>query len=863
MSKIKIVSNPYNREISYYIFDEDSNCWEDIREKNQLSRLREDESERAFLPFKIKEIMDIIIKEYHSRNESIDIVFEGTNDEYKELQDVCNTEYSNENISISKSSRYLENARFITKEAKETFEKVEPIISKIIRDDTSSMEDLHKVSDALKDIVPICVFGNYSSGKSTFINALIGSEVLPSGGDPVTAKIYKISNSTQPDYARIRFDYLNTTVDLSFESENYRFLKGATDSPLLEKVKSAIDACPTHNLVSHVNAALEKINGIDKKDNDSFKIGTVIELEFPFSKKGILGRSGNSYVIFDTPGSNSASNVDHSKVLAEALKGFSNGIPVWISTFESLDTNDNAELCDQVLEIKALDKRFTMIVLNKADGSDLPENGFSSNQIQKTLEYTAVDKMYSAGIFFVSSIMGLGAKNQGKLTDKFYRKTYRTNQAVYSDPEDMDYMSLYKYNIMPEQLKTRAILYSENCKDIIYANSGLFCIEMSMEIFASKYSAYNKCQMVYLFLNQVIGETNARIEQRTERLERARDARNRELEGAKKELIDKLKNQADLSEREYKKTSNTHIRDFLDKNNAYSLSIDEVNLYDEEIRLEYSEEENYTEQQNAHKQSWVHLMNSAITNGGNLFVDFFNGNEINLKEIKDELIQGVQDFQSTRKSRDEANKNIERKTSDRVIEFVNKKYHDNMMSAHAVVSEELRSYWQEKAQALRDQLVTVVAGSEALSTAQRDEISSIILNYEPLELKDDEDDIFIKKKYLRGNILGYNLGDTEKLDIKRLTYSYNRKINSNIYNMAYDINKDCFTCFQTWEQSLCALIESNITEYNPGLRDLADMIRDDTDRIIELAEHKKSISDALIAINEMMAWKDDSGDSVD
>ena len=858
MSRIKIVSNPYNREISYYIFDESSNCWEDIREKNQLSRLREDESERAFLPFKIKEIMDIVIKEYRARNESIDIVFEGTNDEYKELQDVCNTEYSNENINTSQSSRYLENARFIRNEARETFEKVEPIISKIIRDDTSSMEDLHKVSDALKDIVPICVFGNYSSGKSTFINALIGSEVLPSGGDPVTAKIYKISNSAQPDYARIRFDYLSTEIDLLFESEKYRILKGDGDSPLLEKVKLAIDDCPAHNLASHVNATLTIINGIDRKDNNGTEVGTVIDLEFPFSKKGILGQSGNSYVIFDTPGSNSASNVDHSKVLAEALKGFSNGIPVWISTYESLDTNDNAELCDQVLEIKALDKRFTMIVLNKADGSDLPEHGFSSNQIQQILEYTAVEKMYSAGIFFVSSIMGLGAKNEGRLSDKFYRKTFRTNQAVYSDPKDMDYMSLYKYNIMPEQLKTKASMCSEAYEDVIYANSGLFCIELSMEIFASKYSAYNKCQMVYLFLNQVIGETNARIEQRTERLERARDARNRELEGVKKELIDELKNQADVSEREYKKTSKTHIKDFLDKNNDYTLSIEEVNLFDEEIRTEYSEEENFSEQQDAHKQSWVHLLNSAIKNGGNLFIDFFNGNEINLKEMKEELVQDVQDFQNTRKSRDETNKNIERKTSDRVIEFVNKKYRDNMVSAHVLVNDELSLYWREKAQTLRDQLVTVVAGSEALSTSQRDEISSIILNYEPLELKDDEDDIFIKKKYLRGNILGYNLGDTEKLDIKRLTYSYNRKINSNIYNMAYDINKDCFSCFQTWEQSLCSLIELNITEYNPNLRDLADMIRDDSDRIIELAEQKKAISDALTAINEMIAWKDDS-----
>ncbi len=74
----------------------------------------------------------------------------------------------------------------------------------------------------------------------------------------------------------------------------------------------------------------------------------------------MLGQSFNNFVIFDTPGSNSASNAEHSKVLAEALEGFSNGIPVWISTYESIDSTDNGKLCDDILEIKALDKRFTI-----------------------------------------------------------------------------------------------------------------------------------------------------------------------------------------------------------------------------------------------------------------------------------------------------------------------------------------------------------------------------------------------------------------------------------------------------------------------------------------------------------------------
>ena len=89
-----------------------------------------------------------------------------------------------------------------------------------------------------------------------------------------------------------------------------------------------------------------------------------------------------------------------------------------------------------------------MIVLNKADGSDLEEGGFSDEHIKEILEYKAVEKMYSSGIFFVSSIMGLGGKNNGQLVDKFYRKTFRSQQEMYSDPEDEDYMSLYKYNII-------------------------------------------------------------------------------------------------------------------------------------------------------------------------------------------------------------------------------------------------------------------------------------------------------------------------------------------------------------------------------------------------------------------------------
>ena len=89
------------------------------------------------------------------------------------------------------------------------------------------------------------------------------------------------------------------------------------------------------------------------------------------------------FVIFDTPGSNSASNLNHTKVLENALASFSNGIPVWVSQYESIDSQDNAALCDKILQIQALDERFTMIIMNKADCSNLPKNGFDDSKVKR------------------------------------------------------------------------------------------------------------------------------------------------------------------------------------------------------------------------------------------------------------------------------------------------------------------------------------------------------------------------------------------------------------------------------------------------------------------------------------------------
>lgn len=852
MAQIRIESNPYKKEVLFQTWDLSSNTWKDIKETSPNSQLRENETDRIFLPFKIKEIIDTLIKEYYLGTEKISVVFAGTLDEYKHVEEICSEEVICEKIELKRDDQILENARFILDDTKDVFVKVQSIIEKVVKDDEKIIKDLNKIADALDDIIPICVFGNYSAGKSTFINALIGEEILPSGGDPITAKVYKIERAAQEDEAKITFSYKDEPFQLVFQGDTYRLLKGSADCDLMLEIDEAIKDISSNGMFKMINVALEILNGFEKRDKSNIVISNVIEVSVPFSKEGILGQSYNKFVIFDTPGSNSASNTDHSAVLEQAMEGFSNGIPVWVSVYESIDSEDNASLCEKVLSIKALDKRFTMIVSNKADGSDLDEDEFTAEKINEILEYSSVEKMYAAGIYFVSSIMGLGAKKQGAFLDKHYRKTYRAQENMYLDPEDMDYISLYKYNIMPEQIKANAIKYSEDCSNLIYANSGLLCVEMEIEYFASRYSAYNKCQMVYDFLNEVIDETDRRISGKITRREKLRKEIEESLDIKERQLIESIGADVKKTQVELDKQSRTSITNYVKAHLDFERAASEFEEKDSEIRQQNSSESTLSIQEEIYHDSKSAMLRHLKSNGQALF----KGNIFEqIKSLKDDFVHDVKDVRESKENRDSVEKDVDKATSDSVIGIVIREYKNNLLSAKDSLDQETKRYWQEKAQELKDRLITIITGSENLSVAKRKEIAEIIMNYKPLEFEDDADSVFIKKKFLRGNMMGLRAREAERLNIRKLTSNYNARIKKSISEIATMMNSSCNESFNLWVDSLLAVLEENITEYNPELKDLKESIREETETINELTKDQKTIKDSFETITSMMDWK--------
>lgn len=855
MTKIKIKSNPYERNIEFLSYKEQSEEWNDIRDLNANSRLREIESVRSFLPFKIKEIIDIILEEYQVADEMITIVFEGTQEEYEELEKICCLPENAKKIKLVKGKTLLENAKLILADTKEIFKTVQPIIKKIVKDDDSVSDDLDKITDALDDIIPICVFGNYSAGKSTFINSLIGHEILPSGGDPVTAKIYKISISDSEDFARIRFQHWGEDVELLYEGKSFRIRKGGSEDKMLSELTELMEENESSGMFVRINKALAFINGYERIDMDTIEISDVIEVEVPFAKDGVLGRSRNNFVIFDTPGSNSNSNVDHSKVLSDALHGFSNGIPVWISQYETIDSNDNAQLCDDVLGIKALDKRFTMIILNKADCSDLPENGFSPKQIKNILEYNSVEKMYASGVYFVSSVMGLGAKNDGNLTDKHYRKIYRSQQEMYSDPEDEDYATLYIFNIMPEQIKAELVEYSMACSqtesDMIYANSGLFCIEQEMEEFASKYSAYNKCQMVYMFLQDVIHKTHTVIQQKTEFLLRTRETRKRELDAEKQKLLDTLSSTAREMEEDFSDDSKEFVKTYI-SNLDYSYSADELAELDEAIVRHNEEVSHFDSQENSYLEAKSSFWTNLKKNGHSLL----KGNiREGISAIKDDFVKDYKEIQENKEEMQSSRSEIDRATSDEIMRIVVERYQKSVIDAKEKASAVTRQHWIDCADALKNSLIAIITGSDALSAKQRDTISEIIINHQGLVIDDEANTVFVKAKYLKGQFFGLRFSSSERLNTRRLANTFNDTIRRCIKEMTFDLNENCYTAYKVWQTNLCSAIEENITELNPQLKQIAELIKEETEKINELAENQQTICSSLEAVKELMSWK--------
>lgn len=851
MSTIKIISNPYAKEIKFQKYDNNNDSWQDIDyEHNENSKLLRQELIKGFFPFNVKEIVDIIIAEYGVPGEKTVIVFQGTADEYLELEEICNDDAHKDLVTTSKEIIYLENARDILPQVRNLFNEMDPLIMKSANHDRIE-RDLNRFKDASSDVVPICVLGNYSTGKSTFINALIGSEILPSGTEPVTAKIYKIARSKYPDRASVKFQYLGYDTEVRFTAVDTVLSTTAPTDSFINELKSVfIDSTPD-NLALRVGRVLWIVNDFENRD-DIDQISDLIEVEIPF-KHGVLANTQHPFVIFDTPGSNSASNAKHLMVLKEAMASMTNGLPIFLSTPEALDSTDNEELYRLIRDLEELDSRFTMIVVNKADGPGLQRKDNSEADKNRVLRQAIPRNLYSGGLFYVSSILGLGYKNGGDFNDDFYAELFEDQESKYSNPEHRRYKTLYTYNIMPEQIERRASELAAKQTDLLYANSGLFSVESQIETFAGMYSAYNKCFQSQMFLNRVIDITAEDIEDSKAEKEGFKQSINEKLDEDKKKLIGQIEGLSEERYTEFKGNYDGHMSQFME-------GIDQV--FSEQSLKE--KEAEYTAEQDTVKD-YGGITEEADNARSNLFTNLRANAGRLLKEGKTENLSNAWNTakadlaktMSSYRAKREVRHSADRVVADQMMTYVKEQFIEKMEAMFVTLDLESKDYWSTQTEDLRKQLAQLITGADELTPVQKDELEQIIITYHKLEFEENEaQSIFQKENFERCiQILGRTIRFSDHLMLDKLAETYNSKMSEGVNTRFKAIKESHEGSAKQWIDSLLEEVEENIVNYSPELSKLADRIRRITADIEDHEKRQIKLKEYKVELSQMMNWK--------
>lgn len=839
MPKVKIVSDPYRRTTKFFYMGTD---WTEVCEENSPnSSLLAKKYSEGFFPFKAREIVDELLDEYGDGSDVLEIVFEGPDDEWDELQDVCSSEDLSSFVKLERSDRALANARDILPYIREVFDELYPIIAGTADGSPETLERLRKFRDASSDVIPICVVGNYSAGKSSFINALIGAELLPSGDRPVTARIFQIERSDQQDRASIGFKYADESVSVTFTDDGMKVNPAGARGRALDDIAAATADCDT-GLAERVRAALGAINSF-KEGKDEPTLSDLVKVRVPFGRSTNWG-SGKKIVVFDTPGSNTNSNVDHVRVLREAMRGMSDGLPIYVTAYDALDSNDNAELYEQISQMPALDERFAMIVVNKADDADIPEGGFTKRDEEWVMDTVVARNLYAQGIYFVSSIAGLGAKTGGSFADRHYDRVFRRLRDGYEDPDDKYYTRLYDYDLLPEQLRAKAVREAESCDNRLLANSGLFSVEQGIDEFATKYSAYNKCYQSETLLHELIEQTDARLEESGVALESSRAVLSADLDESKNDLLDSLI-QLSIS------TCEDAVEGYLPSMNEWAKqSIAATGLTSERLR-DWERDITATKRRELgaeEKRRDAEGKKAAIT--ANLMARVQNA-----WDTKDVLgIAGIaksfaSDWNAAREAEAESEeifRGADREASDDLLARVRDQFDSDIARLMQEAEGHSKAYWEERAEASRKALLDLVADGTAIDDNRREALRAIIVDFRSLSLDDELPEI---------SEIRYPF-DPNKLWKAPLRVQYNMELSQRVSKWRSIVEPAHEASFREWLHELTDALSLGAVDLNPELRRKFDSVVN-TEREIEAQRSKRiRLHSGEKRVSGFMTWQE-------
>ena len=296
MKNVFIKYNPYKLETEITV---------DGKKLAQNSKLGEKAAEGSRLQEWIEDLPKILVGEYNDTD--FEVHFHGTLPDYEDM-DVVFKEATDQGILTAKLDRIP---------AKETSDKevlIDNVFEEILNGPFDELrdEDIRSAFNHAKSSdFEVCVVATMSAGKSTLINAMLSSKLMPSKQEACTAIITRIKDSSQSK--------------VPFKAEVYD-----KDGNLLEAYE---------NLTYPI---MERLNG----DDNVFEIK--VNGNIPF-----VSSDDVSLVLIDTPGPNNSRDRKHETVQRDLLGKSSKALVLYIMTGE-FGTDDDNTLLKRVAESMAV-----------------------------------------------------------------------------------------------------------------------------------------------------------------------------------------------------------------------------------------------------------------------------------------------------------------------------------------------------------------------------------------------------------------------------------------------------------------------------------------------------------------------------
>lgn len=368
--------------------------------------------------------------------------------------------------------------------------------------------------DINNSVFPINVIATMSSGKSTLINALLQTKLMPSKNEACTATITEILDTDSQDYSAAAY------------SEDNRLIR---EEPHL-----------TYEIMDQLN-------------DDANVYRVCAEGNIPF-----LDSKSTALMLVDTPGPNNSQNQAHKNTTYRAINNDANNLILYILNGTQLQTNDDAALLQYIAEQirkggKQIRDRF-LFVVNKMDQYD-PEEENVEKVIDSARSYLARYGIEDPQLYPCSAYTALNIRtyfneiNIDELTraqEKALPPAARETLVMIDKLIDYESMHLEKYTTLSPSAQqelnyrlSRAVEAGDT-KEQALIHSGICSIEAAITAYVKKYAKTKKIKDLVETFQEVLesSQTLARAKAKVANDQEAARAIRERSEAIRKKIND-------------------------------------------------------------------------------------------------------------------------------------------------------------------------------------------------------------------------------------------------------------------------------------------------------------------------------------